>query len=222
MSGSAEVKKSSNKKDNQVYITPSMALASLEELFHEEKEVLGLLYQSRPTKAASQEVGPDMFFMTDILVTPNRFRPEMRQGTGMITEASQNKSYSNILSASIEFNDARRLASGSQQGSPQFQRGIYQMQQSLIKMQDMVNSLIDSDKNGSARASLTAPQGVKQLLEKKEGLFRMNMMGKRVNFAARSVISPDPNIEPNEIGVPQSLRKNSPIPNLSPVITFMR
>lgn len=37
-------------------------------------------------------------------------------------------------------------------------------------------------------------QGVRQQLEKKEGLFRKNMMGKRVNFAARSVISPDPYI----------------------------
>ncbi|KAK2070908.1 hypothetical protein P8C59_005369 [Phyllachora maydis] len=45
-------------------------------------------------------------------------------------------------------------------------------------------------------------EGIKQKLEKKEGLFRKNMMGKRVNFAARSVISPDPNIETNEIGVP--------------------
>lgn len=36
--------------------------------------------------------------------------------------------------------------------------------------------------------------GIRQQLEKKEGLFRKNMMGKRVNFAARSVISPDPYI----------------------------
>jgi hypothetical protein len=42
---------------------------------------------------------------------------------------------------------------------------------------------------------------VRQLLEKKEGLFRKHMMGKRVNYAARSVISPDPYIETNEIGV---------------------
>jgi hypothetical protein len=35
---------------------------------------------------------------------------------------------------------------------------------------------------------------VRQQLEKKEGLFRKNMMGKRVNYAARSVISPDPYI----------------------------
>jgi DNA-directed RNA polymerase I subunit RPA1 len=41
-----------------------------------------------------------------------------------------------------------------------------------------------------------------QVLEKKEGLFRMHMMGKRVNYSARSVISPDPYINLNEIGVP--------------------
>ena len=44
---------------------------------------------------------------------------------------------------------------------------------------------------------------VLKLLEKKEGLFRKNMMGKRVNYAARSVISPDPNINTNEIGIPE-------------------
>jgi hypothetical protein len=46
-----------------------------------------------------------------------------------------------------------------------------------------------------------AAAGIKQLLEKKEGLFRKHMMGKRVNFAARSVISPDPFLQTNEIGV---------------------
>lgn len=41
-----------------------------------------------------------------------------------------------------------------------------------------------------------------KLLEKKEGLFRKHMMGKRVDFAARSVICPDMYIGTNEIGVP--------------------
>ena len=45
-------------------------------------------------------------------------------------------------------------------------------------------------------------QGIRQILEKKEGLFRKNMMGKRVNFACRSVISPDPYLGSGEIGVP--------------------
>ena len=47
------------------------------------------------------------------------------------------------------------------------------------------------------------PNGIRQLLEKKHGLFRMHMMGKRVNFAARSVISPDPFIHTKEVGVPE-------------------
>lgn len=39
-------------------------------------------------------------------------------------------------------------------------------------------------------------------MEKKEGLFRKHMMGKRVDFAARSVICPDMYIGTNEIGIP--------------------
>lgn len=33
-------------------------------------------------------------------------------------------------------------------------------------------------------------------------MFRMKMMGKRVNFGGRSVISPDPMIKTDQIGVP--------------------
>ena len=43
---------------------------------------------------------------------------------------------------------------------------------------------------------------LKTVLEKKQGLFRMHMMGKRVNYAARSVISPDPFINADEVGIP--------------------
>uniref|UniRef100_A0A0K0D2N9 DNA-directed RNA polymerase n=1 Tax=Angiostrongylus cantonensis TaxID=6313 RepID=A0A0K0D2N9_ANGCA len=49
--------------------------------------------------------------------------------------------------------------------------------------------------------------GIKQILEKKQGLFRMNMMGKRVNFACRSVITPDPYLDIDEIGVPEVFAK---------------
>ena len=44
--------------------------------------------------------------------------------------------------------------------------------------------------------------GICQLLEKKEGVFRQKMMGKRVNYACRSVISPEPYLAVNEIGIP--------------------
>lgn len=54
-------------------------------------------------------------------------------------------------------------------------------------------------------ASKTADKelnGIRQLLERKEGMFRMKMMGKRVNYGGRSVISPDPYITTDQIGVP--------------------
>ena len=52
------------------------------------------------------------------------------------------------------------------------------------------------------------------MLEKKEGLFRRNMMGKRVNYAARSVISPDLYIDSNEVGVPLKFAKGLSYPTV--------
>jgi len=54
--------------------------------------------------------------------------------------------------------------------------------------------------------------GLKQVIEKKEGLFRMHMMGKRVNFAARTVITPDPNLHIEEIGIPDLFAKTLTFP----------
>ena len=57
----------------------------------------------------------------------------------------------------------------------------------------LVAAIMDSTKGGGNAAM--EPNGVKQTLERKEGLFRMNMMGKRVNFTCRSVtLSPDPSL----------------------------
>ena len=54
----------------------------------------------------------------------------------------------------------------------------------VIELQEAVNGLMSNEPGGKD------PVGIKQLLEKKQGLFRKHMMGKRVNFAARSVILP--------------------------------
>ena len=45
-------------------------------------------------------------------------------------------------------------------------------------------------------------------LKGKQGRFRMNLMGKRVNFSGRSVISPDPTLDVDEIGVPVQMALN--------------
>ncbi|CAM9232429.1 unnamed protein product, partial [Lampetra fluviatilis] len=70
------------------------------------------------------------------------------------------------------------------------------------RLQLLVNVSFDSELD---RTLTDKHPGVKQLLEKKEGLFRKHMMGKRVDFAARSVICPDMFIGTHEIGVPMKL-----------------
>lgn len=61
-------------------------------------------------------------------------------------------------------------------------------------------------RSGMLKKSLT------KRIKSKEGRIRGNLMGKRVNFSARSVISPDPNIDMDEVGVPEviALRETYP------------
>ncbi len=51
-----------------------------------------------------------------------------------------------------------------------------------------------------------------QRLKGKEGRFRGNLSGKRVDFSARTVISPDPYISINEVGVPEEIAKILTVP----------
>lgn len=71
-----------------------------------------------------------------------------------------------------------------------------------IELQNAVNCYMDSAKDPNPLGTQAAPAGIRQLLERKEGLFRRHMMGKRVNYCCRSVISPDPYIGTNEVGIP--------------------
>ncbi|KAK6044834.1 hypothetical protein COOONC_17661 [Cooperia oncophora] len=49
---------------------------------------------------------------------------------------------------------------------------------------------------------LQALRGFTQRLKGKQGRFRGNLSGKRVDFSGRTVISPDPNLRIDEVGVP--------------------
>uniref|UniRef100_A0AAQ5XSK8 DNA-directed RNA polymerase subunit n=1 Tax=Amphiprion ocellaris TaxID=80972 RepID=A0AAQ5XSK8_AMPOC len=68
-----------------------------------------------------------------------------------------------------------------------------------IRLQSHVNIVFDSDMD---KLMTEKYPGIRQILEKKDGLFRKHMMGKRVDYAARSVICPDMYIGTNEIGIP--------------------
>ena len=73
-------------------------------------------------------------------------------------------------------------------------------------LQQHIDHVLDAEMNKqSSKGGNT--WGFKQVIERKQGLFRMNMQGKRVNFAARTVITPDPNLSIDEIGLPEVFAK---------------
>ncbi|KAM0201649.1 hypothetical protein ACHAPA_003743 [Fusarium lateritium] len=190
----------------QRYISAMEVRARLNELFIKEQELVSLLYNAKPPTRNSTKVTPDMFFLTTILVPPNRYRPEARTGEQEISEAQQNSLYKNILRGC---GTIARLHRQLQEEQADFN----QLHQASTELQEAINALIDKNKNPvQGAAAKRNEDGIKQKLEKKEGLFRKNMMGKRVNYAARSVISPDPNIETNEIGVPPVFAKKLTYP----------
>ena len=57
-------------------------------------------------------------------------------------------------------------------------------------------------------------KSVSQRLKGKEGRIRGNLMGKRVDFSARTVITPDPNLAIDEVGVPRSIARNLTYPEI--------
>jgi DNA-directed RNA polymerase I subunit RPA1 len=83
---------------------------------------------------------------------------------------------------------------------------LMQMDMVWKELQQHVDHVLDRDMNRSASTKGNT-WGFKQVIERKQGLFRMNMMGKRVNFAARTVITPDPNLDIDEVGLPEVFAK---------------
>ena len=85
-------------------------------------------------------------------------------------------------------------------------------------LQYKVNALFDNEAN--AKDGVQEKQrGGKPLktirqrgLKGKEGRIRGNLMGKRVDFSARTVITADPNLSVDQVGVPQVDRQNLTVP----------
>ncbi|OAX83041.1 hypothetical protein ACJ72_02603 [Emergomyces africanus] len=197
----------------QQFMPSPEVYASLRLLFEKEQEVLDLVYDSQPRSKHRPRVTPDMFFIKNILVPPNKYRPIAANGSNDIIEAQQNTSFTRIIKLCDQINQISRERQGDSTESLTRLRDYRDLLQTIVQLQDAVNSLIDRDRNpNQGAAGIQNEDGIKQRLEKKDGLFRKNMMGKRVNFAARSVISPDPNIETNEIGVPLVFAKKLTYP----------
>eukprot|EP00873_Tetraselmis_striata_P042277 jgi/Tetstr1/462541/TSEL_007530.t2 len=189
------------KRSQAVFMTVSEVKAIITRLWGQERDLLRHVYGDHGSH--------QMFFLGSVPVAPNRFRPVSHVGN-QVFEHAQNVLLVKCISLNLDIVDLQQL--------PEAQPGITgpvadmgRVIRLWLELQDSVNTLFDSSTAEKASAAKGAV-GIRQGLEKKEGLFRKNMMGKRVNFAARSVISPDPCIGTGEIGVPPYFAKRLSFP----------
>jgi DNA-directed RNA polymerase beta' subunit len=72
-----------------------------------------------------------------------------------------------------------------------------------------------NNSQGKSRCTSGRPiKGIKERISGKDGLIRSNLMGKRRNQSARSVISADPTVRTDELVVPELVSKNLTVPEM--------
>lgn len=206
-------------KSGSKYVLSTEIRNILRSVFKLEQNIIQRLFHSRPQNTSP--ISADIFFIQALVVPPTRFRLPSKLGDE-IHENSQNELLSRVLKTSLLIRDL------NEQISTYFTKGkmtvderkivFNRLMNAFVTLQNATNAFIDSTKDQSAQAGKVPNPGIKQALEKKEGLFRKHMMGKRVNYAARSVISPDPMLETNEIGVPPVFAKKLTYPE--PVTSY--
>jgi len=192
------------------YLTPQEVQSHLRQVWHNDRDILEQVFKVFHVISANDENPIDAFFINVLPVCPPRFRPLAVMGEQRF-ENPQTANMCKVLKDKINMQTILHEISQEKESTitPEATASVTserparsandRLNVSWLEMQTHVNALIDSDLD---RLSTDKLPGIKQLLEKKAGLFRKHMMGKRVNFAARSVISPDPYISTNEIGIP--------------------
>jgi DNA-directed RNA polymerase I subunit RPA1 len=188
-------------------ITPQKALQILQLVFETDKDLVGAMYGTRV--GSDLVADPAMFFLRKMLVPPNRFRPPVSLGENAF-EHPMNANLKSIMTENqYILNLMSSQGKGSQAAKGSQDNALVLDSDALMRhwksMQNFVNTMIDSAK--AEKKVDESVKGVRQELERKEGLMRMHMMGKRVNFACRSVISPDPFMDTDQVGIPEVFAK---------------
>lgn len=84
-------------------------------------------------------------------------------------------------------------------------RGLEQIMNNWETLGAAVALYINSQTPGLAAASGKPSRGFVQRLKGKQGRFRGNLSGKRVDFSGRTVIGPDPNLRIDEVAIPEKV-----------------
>ena len=180
-------------KKNGDELKPDEIKERLSKISEEDAKTLGVEYTN-----------PEDLVLTHIPVPPVTMRPSITLETG---ERSEDDITHKLVDV-IRIN--KRLQNNIEIEAPDFIiNDLWEL------LQYHVSTLFYNDLNSIPPARHRSGRSLKSLIERvqgKQGRFRQNLIGKRVNFSARTVITPDPNIGINEVGVPYLVAKKLTIP----------
>ncbi|KAB8202923.1 hypothetical protein BDV34DRAFT_143405 [Aspergillus parasiticus] len=150
-----------------------------------------------------KEARPEMFLWQYIPAPPVCIRPSVGQDASS-TEDDLTAKLGDIVQSNINLKNALL------KGAP-----VQTIMECWDYMQLQIAVYINSDVPGLNKADLGKPiRGFVQRLKGKQGRFRGNLSGKRVDFSGRTVISPDPNLRVDEVAVPELVAKNMTYPEV--------
>ena len=145
-------------------------------------------------------IRPEWMFLTVIPVIPPALRPMVALDGGRHATSDLNDLYRRVI------NRNNRLKKLKEIGAPDV---ILRNEKRIL--QEAVDALIDNSiakQNDSQAVSQSQKRALKSLsdnLKSKQGLFRQNLLGKRVDYSGRSVIVVGPQLKLNQCGLPKHM-----------------
>jgi DNA-directed RNA polymerase subunit A' len=147
---------------------------------------------------------PEWFVLQVLPVAPITVRPSITLETGDRSEDDLTHKLGDIVRIN------QRLYENIEGGAPQLS-----IEDTWDLLQYHIATYFDNEITGIPPARHRSGRPLKTLTQRlkgKEGRFRHNLSGKRVNFSARTPISPDANLDLNEVGVPMEVASELSIP----------
>jgi len=147
---------------------------------------------------------PEWMVMSVLPIPPVTMRPSITLESGERSEDDLTHKLGDIVRIN------QRLFENINAGAPEM---IIEDLWDLLQYH--ITTYLDNSVSSVPPARHRSGQALKTLTERiksKEGRFRNNLAGKRVNYAARTVISPDPCIGFNDVGIPESVATELTIP----------
>ncbi|MFH1053505.1 MAG: DNA-directed RNA polymerase subunit A' [Candidatus Woesearchaeota archaeon] len=181
--------------ENEKRISPIEIRARLEKITDDDIEIFGL---------NPKTIRPEWMVLTVLPIPPVTIRPSITLESGERSEDDLTHKMGDIVRIN------QRLFENINAGAPEI---IIEDLWDLLQYH--ITTYFDNNIAQLPPARHRSGQPLKTITERiisKEGRIRHNLTGKRTNFSARTVISPDPNIRINEVGVPLSIAMNLTIP----------